>query len=321
MLPWDELYRTVRDEHRGVLVPADGELLGMDTRAIRRRAAIDGLVEPYDLTWLLAGVEMTPAIHALAAARHLGDRVLVSGWSAAALMGLADPPAEPHLLLPHDRRAPRGMADARITRSRQILRSDVLRLDRIPCTTLPRTALTLAAVGTRHARLRDLLIDGVQKRKTTLEDIRALLDRTRGVTGRPLLDAVVTELLRDLVDSGLELDVRRRCPSRWGVAPAPYPILCPDGAIVHGDIACPDFRHVLECDGAGAHMDRGSFETDRRRWGQLQRAGVTITWVTRRRLDIDLAGIVEEVDDARARFDPGRPPLRPAHDCAQICRR
>lgn len=321
MLPWDALFTTVRDEHRGVLVPGDGEVHGISTRAIRRRATIDGLPELFDGTWLLAGVERSPAIHALAAARHVGGRVLVSGWSAAALMGLADPPREPHLLLPHDRRPPDGMGGVLVTRSRRITQADSVTVDRVPCSALPRTALTLAAIGTDHARLRDLLVDGVQRRRTTLADVRTLLDRTRGVTGRPLLDRVVTELVPDQVDSGLELDTRRRCPRRWRIAPAPFPVPCPDDAVVHGDIVCPSFHHVLECDGAGAHMDRCSFENDRRRWGQMQRAGLTITWVTRRRLDTDLAGIIEEVEDARRRFDPERPPLLPAHDCRERCGR
>lgn len=321
MLPWDVLFTTVRDEHRGVLVPEDGDVHGITTRALRRRAVADGWEQPYDHTWLLPGVELTAEVRALAAARHVGGRVLVSGWSAAGLMGLVDPPDRPHLLLPHDRRTPGGMEGVLISRSRNIAVADATTLDRIPCSTLPRTALTLAAVGTDHARLRDLLIDGVQRRHTTLRQVVALLERTRGATGRPLLDRIVRELVRDQVDSGLELDMRRFCPRRWAIAAGPFPVPCRDGGVVHGDIVCPSFHHVLECDGAGAHMDRRGFETDRRRWGQLQRAGLTITWVTRKRLDTDLAGIVEEVDEAMSRFDPERPALAPAHDCRLVCGR
>ena len=47
--------------------------------------------------------------------------------------------------------------------------------------------------------------------------------------------------------------------------------------------------------------DPRAFERDRRRWQQVQEVGWTITWVTRQRLDTDLAGILAEVDAAHVR--------------------
>jgi hypothetical protein len=321
-LPWGDLNAFVRDEHRGVIVPADGHALGISTRALRRRAVIDAWDEPQLLTWLLPGVELSDEIRALAAVRAAGQRALVSGWTAAAMMGLVrNHPQNVHLLLPHDRRAP-ALTDAEVTRSRRIVRADAIDIDRVRCTTLPRTALTLAAADADPTRIRDLLIDGVQRRKATLSDVLTLLERTGGVTGRPSLDRIVAELVRDQVDSGLELDTTRKVRP-YGFRPysSPFPLRCHDASVVHLDLAFPGAHHAIECDGAGYHMDRRSFETDRIRWSKIQRAGVTITWVTRKRLDTDLQGIIEELRDAHDRVDPQRPSLVPAHDCRITCGR
>lgn len=319
--PWSTLDQLVLQRHRGVLVPADGALLDIPARAVRDRAARDRLREPFPAAWLLPGVASAADVRALAAARSVGGRVLVSGWSAAAMMGLAGHPARPSLLLPHDRRSRAALAGVTVSRSRRIRASDAVVIDRVPCTTLPRTALILVAAGTQPARVRDLVIDGLQQRLTSLAALLELLEATRGVTGRPVLDAIVAELVRDRVDSGLEYDTRGIVPARWLVHPGPLPLAVPDGGVVHLDVPLPAFHHTIECDGAGFHMDRRSFETDRVRWGLIQRAGVGITWVTRRRLDTDVAGIIEEVDDAVARHDPERPPLVPAHDCRVACGR
>jgi hypothetical protein len=47
------------------------------------------------------------------------------------------------------------------------------------------------------------------------------------------------------------------------------------------DFAWPDLRVVLECDGFEFHSSRASFESDRRRWNALTRAGwrvIAVTW-------------------------------------------
>lgn len=321
MLPWPDLFAAVRDQHHGVLVPDDGARFAIGPRAIRRRAIADRLLEPFPRAWLLSGVAPTRENHTRAASRSVGGRVLVTGFSAAAMMGLTLHPPRPELLLPHDRRTRPELGGVALYRSRSVSMLDVVPVAGLACTSLPRTALHLAATGVRETRIRDLLIDGIQQRFATLGDLVALLERTRGVTGRPALDRIVAELLRDQVDSGLELDTRRAVPLRYRLYPYPFPLACPDDRAVHLDVPLLDAFHTLECDGAGAHMDRRSFENDRVRWGHIQRAGVTITWVTRRRLRDDLAGILEEIEDAYARVDPERPPLRPAHDCRVHCRR
>ncbi len=322
MLPWPELFTHVRDEHAGVLVAADGIPFGISTRAVRRRATVDALAELYPRAWLLHGVAPSRPIRTVAAARAVGGRVVVTGWSAAALMGLAEAPARPALLLPHDRRTRPQLAGVEVHRSRSIAVRDTIEVAGVRCTSLARTALFLSAIGASPVRVRDLLIDGIQRRVTTMGDVIDLLERSRGVSGRPVLDRVVAELVRDQVDSGLELDVRQTA-RRHGLVPYayPFPLACPDRYVVHLDVALPDLFHTIECDGMGAHMDRRTFETDRVRWGAILRAGVGITWVTRRRLRDDLGGILEELADARARVDPERPPLVAAHDCRQVCHR
>ena len=136
-----------------------------------------------------------------------------------------------------------------------------------------------------------------------------------------MLDRVVSSLIEESVDSRLEHDARTALEQLgFAVAPHPFPFLCRDGRVVHLDIAIPDLWHAVECDGAGAHMDRASFETDRIRWSEVQRSGVTLTWLTRRRLDSDLDRVAMEIAEATRDAD-ARPPMQPAHDCSAIgCR-
>lgn len=317
---WGQLLLDVRRRHLGVLHVDDGAAHCISEARLRRRATNEGWPHPYPCVFVLPGVVPREAVLAYAAVRSVRGGVAVTNRTARALYGLGPWPGRPELLLPHDRRH-RAAPTIHVVRSRRITRADVQAVSGVPTTSIARTALGLAA-GWRSARpVRDFLVDAFQRHLATPGEVVALLQRTRGVTGRPLLDEVVKGLLEDWVDSRLEDDTRELLLGLgFAVAPHPFPFKCDDGRIVHLDVALPELWHAVECDGAGAHMDRRSFETDRVRWSEIQRSGVTLSWVTRRRLESDAERIAEEIVGS-SRSVNGRAPMQPAHDCvAHGCR-
>lgn len=315
---WAALHRAVGRDHRGVVHLADAPRFGIEPDVLRRRAAREEWRSPFPLVWLLPGTPDRHDVLTHAAIRSAGEPAFATSWSAASLQDLAAPPRQVHLLLPHRRKQQRHPG-VRLRRTSLLLPRDVdVRPGQVPATTVPRTALQLACDGASPRRLKSYLVDAFQRRLCSLPDTIELLERVRGVPGRPALDAVVAELVRDMVDSMLESDTRDVVRTLgYRPYPRPFPLACPDGRVVHLDVAFPEFWHAIECDGAGAHMDRRNFETDRIRWSEIQRMGVTITWVTRDRLERDVDRVAAELADAFTAADPSRAPLQPAHDCSR----
>lgn len=102
--------------------------------------------------------------------------------------------------------------------------------------------------------------------------------------------------------------------------PRPFPFRCPDGVVIHLDIAIRWAWFALECDGFAYHSSRDAFRRDRLRWSQAQRGGWRISWVDRDRLDNDPDSIVDEVQEVLAAADPDRPPPEQAECRCSTCR-
>lgn len=189
-----------------------------------------------------------------------------------------------------------------------------IRLGGLPVTTMARTVFDLAAV-LPTAMLRDVTLDALQRELVTVSELQALTGELIRPPGIGKVRLILRELERERPESALDNGTRHLLrPYGSGLHPRPFPFRCPDGVIIHLDIAIPWAWFAIECDGFAFHSDREAFRTDRLRWSQAQRGGWRITWVDHHRLHNDPDSIIEEVQEVLAAADPDRPPPQEA-DC------
>lgn len=117
-----------------------------------------------------------------------------------------------------------------------------------------------------HERWQKLFAQGRQMGVLDSVEMRRQAARRRGLAGLARLHRAVTVLEIDGADSILEQ--RTRVLRADGLTPTdgPHPVATRDGRVLHVDIAFPDQRVALECDGLIHHGDRAAFERDRARW-------------------------------------------------------
>jgi very-short-patch-repair endonuclease len=208
----------------------------------------------------------------MAAVLACGDGALLSHRSAAAVWGIGqDPPVvEVTVASIHGRSRPGIVAH----RAGTLGGPDVGSCDRLPCTSLARTMLDLAAVLDRRS------LERAVDRAETLRvfDLGALHDvlrRNRGRRGTRALAAILAdydepaigrseaeESLFALIDSA---GLTRPRVNAW--------IGLHDGTGYEADFLWPESRLIVEVDGRTYHARRSAFEHDRRRDRKLALAG------------------------------------------------
>lgn len=291
---WSSLYERGR-ARRGPVHVTDADAVELSRRSYHRRV--------YGEVWerlpgtdvvLLPGASLEdPRVLASAVQLWLGDRAVLSHGTAAWVHGLLpNPPSTVHVTVPADR-APQPADDTpvRVARSRTLLASEVVEVEGLRVTRTDRTLRDLGAV-VDDRRMLDLLTVAEQRELVDLATLRAQAERPGTAAGTARFRRMVDVRTRDRSDSGLERDTAALC-RRHGFVPhdGPYPLRCPDGRTVHLDVAFPDLRFAIECDGVAFHRDADAVRIDRLRWRQIQAAGWTITWVTR----ADLLRAPEEI--------------------------
>lgn len=299
-MSWTDLHLLARDTF-GVVTPALAARAGLDRSTVRRRAVREGWARPHPGVLLLPGTPDTAEVARSAALHAVGAPASLSHDTAADQHGFGDRSSSTlHVTVPASRRpTPDGRIE--VHRSTTVLPADLRVVRGLPTLAVARTLRDLAP-RRPDAALLDLMTVAEQRRLVTLDELVEQARRRDNGAGMNRFRRAVAVRARDRTDSGLETDTVRAC-RRHGRPPhhGPYPVRCPDGRTVHLDIAWPAATFAIECDGYAFHSDPRAFERDRRRWQQVQEVGWTITWVTRQRLDTDLAGILAEVDAAHVR--------------------
>lgn len=174
----------------------------------------------------------------------------------------------------------------------------------LPVTTIPRTLFDLAG-GTGVALLRRLVEDAISARKTSSSEIRSVF-HDLGRRGRP--GTARFRVIVDALEPGFvapESELERKVIDLLDMAGLPPPTRQlkmtwrteVDGRV---DLAYPDKRLIIECDGRRWHTATEAFERDRRRDNLAQLSGwrvLRFTWtdVTRRALVV--------VDQVRSALD------------------
>lgn len=264
---WPEVWDLAARQH-GVVEVGQVRGCGVSPTTFRQRARREGWTTPYRSVVVLPGASATFEARVSAALLAVGGRVLAARRTAAYLHGIVDqPPATIEVIVPETRRAPRGV-DFRTIRSRTLRRSDATRCRRLAVTTVARTILDLAAVSS-VPELRGVIIDAIQRRKVRLDDLVAIVHRTRRPPGRGKLQRVLAELDPERCDSVFEQVARRRF-RRLGLRPDPEPAeVEAGGRTVHIDIPWRRYRVGVECDGFGYHHTRRDLDRDNRRHNRL----------------------------------------------------
>lgn len=229
----------------------------------------------------------------MAAVLACGEGAVLSGRSAATLHGLLKVRGGPvHVTVP--RRTPIARRGIRVHRSTCLAPADCTIVDRIPCTIVPVTLLSLAAGSPRNvleSACNQAEIEGV----LDMRAIGELLRRRGGHPGSARLRAVL-----DLDDLGLDrtkspLEKRFLALMQAGGLPAPA---VNDSIAIPGEELQFDFvwyreRVVVELDGWKTHRTRTAFRDDRRRDQLLKLAGWDVVRFTSR--DLNDPGHVDRV--------------------------
>jgi hypothetical protein len=227
--------------------------------------------------------------HCLAGVLACDSEALLSHYSAAWLWGLLSTQPIPVHVTTSVRRKPR--LPLRVHHSQTLTDADRAFEDRIPVTSVPRTALDLAA-RIRTVSLNRLLQRAEELKLFDLPEFESVLARNRGHRGSSRLRrAIAIYAPPPFTRSGLEL----RFLELLAEAGIPKPTTAFNVAGYELDVYWPELRFAVELDVFETHGSHRSFEDDRVRDEDLKLAGVELNRVTGHRLDREPDRVLERV--------------------------
>lgn len=217
-----------------------------------------------------------PLGHILGAVLASGERAVVSHRSAAVLWRLLEAKAGPiDVTVPGKKTELRDGIHRHSTRSLPPV--DTTTRLRIPCTTVERVLIDLAAI--RSPELERAVEQGFVNRLIGRTRMQEALDRANGRAGTGQLKRLLAGLLPQLPFTRSELE--RRFLKLIASANLPTPIVNRRREGHRVDFHWPAYKLVVETDGRGIHDNPYAFEEDRRRDLDLQLADwhvIRLTW-------------------------------------------
>jgi very-short-patch-repair endonuclease/predicted transcriptional regulator of viral defense system len=272
-----------REQH-GVVALPQLVTLGLKARAVSARAAAGRLHRVHQGVYAVGHSLITAEGRWMAAVLACGDGALVAHRSAAILWGLREGGGA-RVDVTTTRRVVRGRAAIRVH-----WRPSVAALDRsscrgVPCTSVPRTLLDLAAVVS--ARELEKACDRAEQLR--IFDGRAideLLARVPGTRGTKRLREVFSDL--DPQSPATRTEIERLMLALCRNHTLPRPVVNGwiqlDGIGFSPDFLWPEAKLIVETDSHETHGTRKAFEADRRRDQLLAEAGYTTLRFTWRQL-------------------------------------
>ncbi len=318
---WSDLFEHCAEVGGPVHVHVAAAISGLTIGTIRGRADREAWWQPYrDVvappgtrvearTWALAAIARLHGPH-----RHAPAPAALTRWSGAAALGVGPGyPTRVQAAVPVDRLPARGPR-LEVVRSRTFDPARDIEVVGTPGLAVlrpPALVRALAAVADVDA-LTDLVIDLVQQRRTTLEDVVADHDRWRCYPGRPKISEVLARLgAAGRTDSSLERRLRRDLlahgvPLDRGQVEVP----CLDGRSIHFDLGIAVVRFGIDATSMRAHSHRGQLRVDATRSNQVAR--VDDDWRVLQATWEDLGcpafrGLVREVVAAQSQRHLGLP--------------
>ena len=239
---------------------------GFSAKAIRHRLATNQWVRLHARVYALAGAPATLERRLWAAYLACPDGSVVARESALAVHGIKRPRSgKPRLTIPPHARAPK---DIDVRRS-VVARRDRTTRNHLPCTTLARTIVDMAADLTLE-ELTELLDEAVTDLHLKLDKLHETVER---VCGRGKAGSTIMKLLAEdrkpgdpvpaskleratlalLQKAGYTVIAQHRPPWRVGV---------PSGVV---DFYIPELKLIIEADGRRWHAREAAWELDRER--------------------------------------------------------
>ena len=268
------------DRQWGVVSLEQLRALGLSDGAIRGMLRRRELRPLYRGVYALGHGALRPEGHRLAAVLACGPGAALSHRAAAAHLDLL-PSASAYVDVTATRTR-HGHPGIRLRRARSLDARDVTTLRGIPTTTVPRTALDIAA--TEPQRLERLLAQADRLGLYDATALDAVVTRNIGHAGVAALRAmarVAPQLTRSDIEAIL-LDLARI--HDLGAIISDHPIHLPIAGPIVVDFFLPGARVVIEVDSWRHHRSRASFEGDRARDLELTAHGYVPVRVTDRQL-------------------------------------
>jgi very-short-patch-repair endonuclease len=267
--------RIAARQHRIVTRP---QLLaaGLGAGMIRHRLETGRLFPLHPGVYAVGTADPGPLGHLLSAVFACGNRAVLSHRSAAALWKLLEPKPGPiDVTVPGKRTKPSDGIHLHSTRS--LPPADTTTRLRIPCTTVERVLIDLAAI--RSPELERAVEQGFVNHLIGRTRMQEALHRANGRAGTGQLKRLLAGLLPQLPFTRSELE--RRFLKLIASANLPMPIVNRHREAHRVDFHWPADKLVVETDGRGIHDNPYAFEEDRRRDLDLQLADwhvVRMTW-------------------------------------------
>lgn len=285
------LAESAREQH-GVLTASQLDALGLGPRGAQHRVANGRLIRVHHGIYAIG--QPTVEGRWMAAVMACGAGAVLSHRSAAALWNISEDPAAVEVTVPS--RSGRARPGIAIHRAEALDAPDVTVQLGIPCTTLPRTLIDLAAVGDR--RTLERAIDRAEAvRSFDLDALYAALNRHRGRRGTYTLATILAEYSEPTMTASA---AEERLLALLDSAGIPRPRTNAWIALDGGAGYSPDFlwdaaRLIVEVDGRTYHARRSAFTHDRQRDRALALAGYETRRYAASELRSDPARVVAEI--------------------------
>ncbi|HZA78988.1 MAG TPA: type IV toxin-antitoxin system AbiEi family antitoxin domain-containing protein [Acidimicrobiales bacterium] len=276
---WSTVVDHARTHHATITLVQAREL-GVTRRQLTSWAHTGRLLHPAPGIYAIAGSPTTwrhdVAIAAGSSAGCASHRTAAALWE---LDGF--PPRQIEVLVPYGLR--RRRTSWIVHESRAIRSVDLDEVDGIPCTSVVRTLLDLAAVA--HPFLVGQALDHACRRWPGMLDAvdrRHAELRRKGRGGCRLMSELLDERIgrSRYTDSGFEASVLRLVRSIGLPEPALQHTVRDGDFVAQLDLAWPTIKWAVECDSLAHHSGKRAHEWDRQRRRHLKRLGWDIVEVT-----------------------------------------
>lgn len=301
------------EAHAGVFSRSEANK-ALSNRRIRYRVKRGRLHRVLPGVYRVTGAPDTFASQVQEAVKWVGDDAVISHWTAARLHGLPRPyknEARVEVSTEKDLRFPR----VKVHIIESLTPDDITEVDGVRVTSPARTLLDLA-ISLGRSRLEAYLDDVLRRKLATIDQLQALVKRSRGRRGIRWLRRLVR--IRSghsrVTGSGLEnkgLTLIRRAGLPTPTIQHPTRI---EGRPARVDFFFDRQRIVIELDGYAWHSTTRAFEEDRLRDNHYAEQGWTVlrwTWqATKRRPEALIRQLMNVMRAAEKRLYPTVAPMQ-----------
>jgi very-short-patch-repair endonuclease len=256
------------------------ERLGLTVKVIDKRVAAGRLHRIHQGLYAVGHRFLTPRGHLMAAVLACGPDAVLSHRSAAYLHDILDDSRNRvDVIAPNRRgRAPRAL---KAHRDGTLTPIDRVMIDGIPCTSLARTLLDIAATES-SATLRYAVSQAEVEEVFDLAELVELLNRSGGRRGVARLRLAIEH--HDPLEQEARRELEKKLVRLWKRSRIPDPEinghLLVDGIALMPDFIWREARLIVEADSRKVHGTATAFEKDRLRDQRLAAAGWTVIRVT-----------------------------------------